>query len=98
VVNLTPTSPVLVYDFGLEVGGIVTLNYNATGKGKLGLAFSETKTWTGPASDGSNGSYHDGGDGALINNFFATTNGRLSIPDRKQRGGKTFQPIFTIQV
>lgn len=66
----------------------MSLDYTSTGNGKLGLAFSETKTWWGPASDGSNGTYHDGGDGALISNICATQNGRFCIPDRKQRGGK----------
>lgn len=77
----------LIYDFGKEVGGIASLEYISTGKGKIGLAFSETKTWRGPASDGSNGTYHDGGDGALITGVFATENGRITVPERKQRGG-----------
>lgn len=88
VVELSHESPALIYDFGLEVGGIVSLDYTSTGKGKIGLAFSETKTWVGPASDGSNGTYHDGGDGALITSVFTTENGRIAVPERKQRGGK----------
>jgi hypothetical protein len=97
-IDLSATSPVVIYDFGKEVGGITTLDYTSDGIGKLGLAFSETKTWTGPASDGSNGSYHSGGDGALITHLNATSNGLLRIPDRKQRGGKEENYSYSLPI
>lgn len=37
----------LVFDFGIEVGGLVHLEYTSTGPGALGLAFTEAKNWIG---------------------------------------------------
>jgi hypothetical protein len=93
--NLSHNGHMLVYDFGREVGGIVSLNYAATGEGKLGLAFSETRDYTGPNSDGSNGSYHPGGDGALWTLITETTDGTYCMPDAKMRGGFRYLTLFT---
>jgi hypothetical protein len=39
--SLSANGSILIYDFGQEVGGLVTLNYSAVGSGTLGLAFTE---------------------------------------------------------
>jgi hypothetical protein len=93
--SLSSDGALFIYDFGQEVGGIVTLSYTATGKGPLGLAFSESKSWTGPASDGSNGTYYPGGDGALFTKITETTNGSYTMPDSQMRGGFRYLSVFT---
>ncbi|TKA55656.1 hypothetical protein B0A49_11958 [Cryomyces minteri] len=61
--NLKGNGSSLIFGFGKEVGGIITVNYSASGSGSLGLAFTEAKNWTGTWSDSSNGG--SGPDGAL---------------------------------
>ncbi|KAJ5646215.1 hypothetical protein N7490_002587 [Penicillium lividum] len=82
----------VVFDFGLEVGGIMHIDYTATGSGALGIAFSEAKNWIGEWSDSSNALYHDG---ALYDNF---TSGSQSyvMPDPKLRGGFRYLTLFLI--
>ena len=93
-INLNANGDLRIYDFGQEVGGIVTVSYKSSGSGKLGLAFSEARNWTGTASDGSNGSYHPGGDGALMSDIEETTNGKYTMPDQKMRGGFRYLTVF----
>ncbi|KAK0109311.1 hypothetical protein ONS96_003130 [Cadophora gregata f. sp. sojae] len=93
IANLS--SNVLIYDFGKEVGGIVTVQYKAVGSGELGLAFSEARNWTGRASDGSNGRYVPRADGALFTPISTTTNGTYTMPDASMRGGFRYLSIFT---
>ncbi|KAK6810557.1 hypothetical protein RU639_013638 [Aspergillus parasiticus] len=86
----------VVFDFGIEVGGIVTLNYTSKGgSGALGLAFSEAKNWIGEWSDSSNGAFK-GPDGALYANF--TKDGSVSyvMPDESLRGGFRYLSIFLV--
>jgi hypothetical protein len=54
----------IVFDFGIEVGGILTLDYGTSGKATIGMAFTEGKTWIGEWSDSSNGNFQ-GSDGQL---------------------------------
>ncbi|CAK7235983.1 hypothetical protein SCUCBS95973_009450 [Sporothrix curviconia] len=67
----------LVFDFGQEVGGLVTLQYSvgmedgddddsspSSGKRSLGLAFAESSEFIGQWSDSSNGAFQ-GSDGAI---------------------------------
>ncbi|KAH7350613.1 putative alpha-L-rhamnosidase B [Rhexocercosporidium sp. MPI-PUGE-AT-0058] len=89
------SSNVLIYDFGKEVGGIVTVSYKAIGSGQLGLAFSEARNWTGRASDGSNGRYVPKADGALFAPVMTTFNGTYTMPDDRMRGGFRYLSIFT---
>ncbi|KAH6713372.1 putative alpha-L-rhamnosidase B [Leptodontidium sp. MPI-SDFR-AT-0119] len=89
------SSNVLIYDFGKEVGGIVTVSYNAVGSGQLGLAFSEARNWTGRDSDGSNGRYIPRADGALFAPVTTTLNGTYTMPDARMRGGFRYLSIFT---
>ncbi|PIG89946.1 bacterial alpha-L-rhamnosidase domain protein [Aspergillus arachidicola] len=86
----------VVFDFGIEVGGIVTLNYTSKGgSGALGLAFSEAKNWIGEWSDSSNGAFK-GPDGALYANF--TKDGSVSyvMPDESLRGGFRYLSVFLV--
>ncbi|KAI6716034.1 hypothetical protein JHW43_001418 [Diplocarpon mali] len=89
------SSNMLVYDFGKEVGGIVTISYKAAGSGQLGLAFSEAKNWTDQASDGSNGRYLPGGDGALFFPVSNTSASTYTMPDASMRGGFRYLSLFT---
>lgn len=85
----------LVFDFGLEVGGIVTLDYTTTGSGALGLAFTEAKNWIGKWSDSSNGAFK-GPDGALYANFTEAGDGTYTMPDKELRGGFRYLTVFLI--
>jgi hypothetical protein len=93
-VLLSSDDPLLIFDFGKEVGGIVAINYTATGSGSLGLAFSEARNWTGEASDGSNGKYRPKGDGALLVPISDTKNGSYTMPDVSLRGGFRYLSVF----
>lgn len=86
---------IVVFDFGLEVGGVVTLNYSTTGSGTLGLAFTEAKNWIGEWSDSSNGAFR-GPDGALYANFSAAGDGdgTYTMPEKELRGGFRYLTIF----
>ncbi|CDM33354.1 CAZyme family GH78 [Penicillium roqueforti] len=83
----------IVFDFGIEVGGIVHLDYTSTGSGALGLAFTEAKNWIGEWSDSSNALYHDG---ALYANISSTEKGTYIMPDKYLRGGFRYLTVFLI--
>ncbi|KAF5002460.1 hypothetical protein FDECE_10619 [Fusarium decemcellulare] len=84
----------LVFDFGLEVGGIVSIEYELTsGKNAvLGLAFTEAKNYIGRSSDNSNGGGVD--DGALLHNVTSDGSQRYTMPDEKLRGGFRYLTLF----
>ncbi|KAF4635740.1 hypothetical protein G7Y89_g2358 [Cudoniella acicularis] len=84
----------LIFDFGEEVAGIVTVTYSAKGSGSLGLAFSEARNWTGQASDSSNGVFIP--DGAIYGNITATEESNYTMPDDKIRGGFRYLTLFTV--
>jgi hypothetical protein len=94
--SLNASDTLLIFDFGKEVGGLVTLKYTAKGSGTLGLAFSEARNWTGMVSDSSNGAGPIGSDGALTVDITAdTTDGSYTMPDAKLRGGFRYLSLFT---
>jgi hypothetical protein len=93
--ELNSYESLIIFDFGKEVGGIIDVKYTATGTGNLGLAFSEARNWTGEASDGSNGSYQPGGDGALLTPVSDTETGSYTVPDVSLRGGFRYLSVFT---
>lgn len=93
--NLSTNGSLVIYDFGKEVGGVVTLTYQSRGAGQLGLAFSEARNWTGYLSDDSNGKYQTGADGALMVSITNTTNGSYTMPDALLRGGFRYMSVFT---
>lgn len=82
----------VIYDFGKEVGGIVTVTYRSNATGTLGLAFTEGKNWTGPASDSSNGSFQP--DGAVLGPFTSTHEAKYVVPDSQIRGGFRYLTVF----
>lgn len=78
-----------------EVGGIVTVTYNSSGDGILGLAFSESSNFTGIVSDESNGG--SGPDGALsVNILNGSPNGTYTMPDAELRGGFRYLTLFLL--
>jgi len=87
----------IIFDFGLEVGGIVTVDYTASGAGTLGLAFTEAKNWIGEWSDSSNGAFKYG-DGYLSQNVTQAGKGRYTMPDNKLRGGFRYMTVFLMAV
>lgn len=91
--TLQGNGSLLIFDFGLEVGGIVTVKYEAQGTGALGFAFSEAKNWTGKWSDSSNGAF--GPDGAIYASVTSTSSGSYTIPDEKLRGGFRYLSLFS---
>lgn len=96
--TLTGNASALVFDFGLEVGGIVHLSYSTSGSGTgtLGLAFSEAKNWIGLYSDSSNGLFQRG-DGAIYDAPFAGAgNHSYVVPDEKLRGGFRYLTVFLL--
>ncbi|KAI0594131.1 alpha-L-rhamnosidase B [Biscogniauxia sp. FL1348] len=83
-------------DFGLEVGGIATIDYEVSslsGEGSIGLAFTEAKNWIGPVSDSSSGLYSRT-DGAIYANFSSEGNHTYSMPDENLRGGFRYLTLF----
>ncbi|KAK2597828.1 hypothetical protein N8I77_012589 [Diaporthe amygdali] len=95
--HLATNGSKLVFDFGKEVGGIVTLKYTPSrgSSGAVGLAFTEAKNWIGEWSDSSNGKFV-GPDGALYSNFTSTETVTYTMPDEKLRGGFRYLTLFLI--
>lgn len=83
----------IIFDFGLEVGGIVTVHYTASAAGSLNLAFTEAKNWVGQASDSSNGAFKLG-DGHLSYDITGPGKGTYTMPDKKLRGGFRYLTVF----
>lgn len=96
-VELAEDGPLFIFDFGKEIGGIVTITYSAVGAGSLGLAFTEAKNWTGQYSDDSNGAFNSTGhpDGALFANITTTSETNYTMPDAKMRGGFRYLSLFS---
>lgn len=101
-INLQSNQTGLVFDFGKEVGGIVTVNYDlartpsAGEVVRLGLAFSEGKQWIGTSSDNSNGGFV-GPDGALFYTITISGPGIYTMPNAKLRGGFRYLTLFLLQ-
>ncbi|KAG9238053.1 glycoside hydrolase family 78 protein [Amylocarpus encephaloides] len=91
--NFKGDNQILIFDFGKEVGGLVSFSYTARGSGQVGLAFSESLNWAGPESDFSNGS--SGPDGAIYADIPAATDGNYTMPLDKIRGGFRYLTLFT---
>ena len=95
-VTLKSTREGVYFDFGLEVGGVVTVRFevlSVSKKGSLGLAFTEGAEWIGRTSDASSGNYRKG-DGALTSDFFVPGNHTYTMPDKKLRGGFRYLTLF----
>jgi hypothetical protein len=85
----------LVFDFGIEVGGLVGFQYSATAPGAIGIAFTEAKNWIGEWSDSSNGEFK-GPDGAIYANATAAGKGSYEMPDYSLRGGFRYMTLFLL--
>ena len=92
--HLAGNESLLIFDFGQEVGGLVNINYTATGTGTFGLAFTEAKNFTGFNSDESNGG--SGPDGALLVDVSSDGSSTYSMPLAKMRGGFRYLSFFTL--
>lgn len=91
------TSEGSVFDFGREVGGIISFDYALTGNNvnaSIGLAFTEAKDYIGRKSDNSNGG--TGPDGALLYVLNSTCTGSYIMPDSRLRGGFRYLTIFLL--
>ena len=85
----------LVFDFGIEVGGLITLDYTTTSSGSVGLAFTESKNWIGEWSDSSNGGFK-GPDGAIYSTFNGSGTYSYTMPDLRLRGGFRYLTLFLV--
>lgn len=101
--KLVGNASALVFDFGVEVGGIATVRYStAGGAGSLGLAFTEALNWIGLQSDSSNGGFKHGigdlacDDGALYSNFTMAGNYSYTMDDPHLRGGFRYLTLFLL--
>ena len=91
--QLNGNGSLLIFDFGQEVGGIVTVTYTASGEGSLGLAFTEAKNFTGYVSDESNGG---GGPDSSLHANITSAEGSYTMPLEKLRGGFRYLSLFTL--
>ena len=93
-IELTGNGSKVIFDFGIEVGGLVSLTHASSGSGRLGLAFTEAKNYVGEWSDSSNGKFA-GPDGALYSNF---SGGEVDykMPEERLRGGFRYMTAFLI--
>ncbi|KAI1074195.1 glycoside hydrolase family 78 protein [Whalleya microplaca] len=86
----------IYYDFGIEVGGVVTIEYevlSTAGNGSIGIAFTEAKNWIGRVSDSTSGTFGRK-DGSLFANFTSTGNKTYVMPDKNLRGGFRYMTLF----
>ncbi|KZM28619.1 catalytic [Ascochyta rabiei] len=87
----------VVFDFGLEVGGILSFEYAMNGNStnaSIGLAFTEAKDYVGRKSDNSNGG--QGPDNALLYPLNTTREGSYIMPDVSLRGGFRYLTVFLL--
>jgi hypothetical protein len=84
----------LVFDFGVEVGGIVSFGYKTTANVSIGLAFTESKDYIGYGSDSSNGMFR-GPDGAVYATVkLANETQKWTMPNQSLRGGFRYLTMF----
>lgn len=95
--KITANSDGIVFDFEIEVGGIISFDYALSGhvtNATVGLTFTEAKDYIGRRSDNSNGG--TGQDNALLFPLNGTKAGRYVMPDISLRGGFRYLTIFLI--
>lgn len=99
---LNSTNPAVVFDFGLEVGGLSAFDYviepSNSALTRVGLSFTEARDFVGRRGDNSLGnSVGEPGDGPLIVNLTTTrvnADNHFAIPDRNLRGGFRYMTVF----
>jgi hypothetical protein len=91
--RLTGAGSSVTFDFGKEVGGLVTLRFAASSDPgqRLGLAFTESSQYVGTTSDASNGG--GGPDGAL--HADVTPGAAWTMPAASLRGGFRYLTLFS---
>lgn len=90
---LDKDAPELVFDFGHEVGGIITVEFESTrGDGALSLAFTEAKDYISRESDSSNGNLTP--DGHLSHRISSSGPNTYTVPDPKLRGGFRYLTLY----
>ncbi|CAJ2507533.1 Uu.00g087190.m01.CDS01 [Anthostomella pinea] len=107
--TLSGNASALVFDFGIEVGGIVHIDYSTSGgSGALGLAFTEAKNWVSLASDSSNGAFGSSDaslrgnfdqscdDGAIYSYFSSAGNHSYEMDLPHLRGGFRYLTLFLL--
>ena len=101
--SLGGNASALVFDFGVEVGGVLSVNYTTTGgPGSMGLAFTEAKDYIGLQSDSSNGKFAGGygnfacNDGALYSGFDSAGAHSYTMEDHKMRGGFRYLTVYLV--
>lgn len=88
--------PSVIADFGIEVGGILTVQYSVTscqGENAIGMAFTEAKDFVGPNSDSTTGIFTRP-DGALYENISETGDFIYVMPNEYLRGGFRYLTLF----
>ncbi|KAI1387398.1 glycoside hydrolase family 78 protein [Hypoxylon trugodes] len=99
--NTTPLTNArsgIYFDFGLEVGGVVTIQFSVPhtkGDAAIGIAFTEAKDWIGRISDSSSGIY-ERDDGALYANFSSKGDHTYVMPVENLRGGFRYMTLFLV--
>jgi hypothetical protein len=100
---LSGNGSALVFDFGVETGGVITVKYTlANGPATLGLAFTEARDYIGYVSDSSNGNYRGPGgtliseDGALLVPLVAEGKGVYEMPVERLRGGFRYLTLYIL--
>lgn len=93
----------LVFDFGIEVGGVVSVNYSIEGDPvTLGIAFTEARNYISYSSDSSNGNYRGPGgtlisqDGAWHADLERNSSGTYTMPVERLRGGFRYLTLFIL--
>ncbi len=99
---LSGNGSALVFDFGVEVGGVISLHYALTSSpATLGLAFTEAKDYIGYSSDSSNGNDRGPG-GALLSQDGAwlapldVGSGIYEMPVERLRAGFRYLTVFIL--
>ena len=92
--QLSGNGSLVTFDFGIEVGGIVSLDWTSNADASLGLAFTESKKFVGEWSDSSNGLF-TGYDGAIYGSV-SVGSGSYTMPDKSLRGGFRYLTIFLL--
>ncbi len=92
ITTLSGSGAEVIYDFGKDVGGLVTLHFSG-GSGTLGMAYAESSQFAGPDSDASTGR-SSGGDGFIS----IPVNGRggYTVPKPLLRGGFRYLTLFMV--
>ena len=84
----------LVFDFGVEVGGIVSFGYQSTGNASIGLAFTESKNYIGYGSDSSNGMFQRPGRRGVRAGQARERDAEVDDAAQSLRGGFRYLTIF----